>query len=524
MRTLVAAAGALLVYLVWKSLSWQMTGDAPLYHYIAWLISEGLVPYRDIFDFNMPGVFLVHLAVLAIGGDGDLAWRLFDLGALAAIGALLYLFCRPLAGRWGAAAAAALFGLYHLAGGHWVAGQRDFLICGLVLAAMLAICRFVEAPERRRWLVAAGLALGVGVTIKPFAVLIWLGCAAAAGLLAPGPLGRRWPATAVVLAAGAAPPALIVVWLAATGAFKPFLEILLDYTLPFYGRLGIGPLGVWRDSGPSVDGWPFALFFAFLGLLGWSARVAPRQAQRRWLTLLGVAYGVAHFVLQGKGYGYHYYPLICFLLALAAPALRAATQEEKAERRGERAAPGSRLAAVTSISRRQVAALTFAAALVAIGVGGTTGRSAFDFADTYGERGRALLGDLSRLVPPGESVQVLDDTYANATLALLRLRIRQPTPFITDTPLFVDTEDPRIRRLQERFVADLVSARPAAIVVSKHNMVRRSFDRVWELPGLGSFLLENYRVAVNHPRAYQLWLREDLGERGRPRAPAPGAR
>jgi len=57
-------------------------------HYIAWVIGEGGVPYRDVFDMNLPGVYLIHAAVIGLLGRGDLAWRLFDLGWLAATGAL----------------------------------------------------------------------------------------------------------------------------------------------------------------------------------------------------------------------------------------------------------------------------------------------------------------------------------------------------------------------------------------------------------------------------------------------------
>ena len=55
-------------------------------HYIVWLISQGAVPYRDTFDMNMPGVYLIHLAVLAVGGAGDLAWLVFERGWLAVAG------------------------------------------------------------------------------------------------------------------------------------------------------------------------------------------------------------------------------------------------------------------------------------------------------------------------------------------------------------------------------------------------------------------------------------------------------
>ena len=52
-------------------------------HYIAWRISEGAVPYRDLFDMNFPGVYLLHLAALKLFGAGDVGWRAFDLVWLA---------------------------------------------------------------------------------------------------------------------------------------------------------------------------------------------------------------------------------------------------------------------------------------------------------------------------------------------------------------------------------------------------------------------------------------------------------
>ena len=78
-----AAAAALTLHLVWQSRSWPLFHDAPLMHYIAWLIERGAVPYRDAFDMNLPGVYAIHLAVLRVLGAGDVGWRVFDLGWLA---------------------------------------------------------------------------------------------------------------------------------------------------------------------------------------------------------------------------------------------------------------------------------------------------------------------------------------------------------------------------------------------------------------------------------------------------------
>src|SRR5262245_35568984 len=149
-------------------------------HYIAWIIADGGVPYRDVFDMNLPGVYLLHGAIVAVGGRGDLAWRLFDLGWLAATMTVLCAFAWPV-GRGPAAAGALLFGLYHLAGGAWRVGQRDFLLCLFLLAGALGVARSIERGGAPGGLVWTGLALGAGMALKPHAGLFWLASATLAG-------------------------------------------------------------------------------------------------------------------------------------------------------------------------------------------------------------------------------------------------------------------------------------------------------------------------------------------------------
>src|SRR6185295_18034778 len=92
-------------------------------HYVAWRMAEGAVPYRDLFDMNFPGVYLLHLAVVRALGFGDLAWRLFDLTWLAAAALAAAAFAAPW-GRLAAGVAAGSLALYHLAGGAWQARWR----------------------------------------------------------------------------------------------------------------------------------------------------------------------------------------------------------------------------------------------------------------------------------------------------------------------------------------------------------------------------------------------------------------
>src|SRR5262245_28459459 len=84
---LALAPAAMAAWLAWQSRGWPLIHDAPIMHYIAWRISGGAVPYRDLFDMNFPGVYAFHLAVLGTLGHGDVGWRVADLvmTALAAL-------------------------------------------------------------------------------------------------------------------------------------------------------------------------------------------------------------------------------------------------------------------------------------------------------------------------------------------------------------------------------------------------------------------------------------------------------
>src|SRR4030095_6942082 len=137
-------------------------------HYVARRIAEGAAPYRDLFDMNFPGVYLLHLLVVRALGDGDLAWRLFDLAWLTSAAVAAAAFASPW-GRLAAAVAAGSLMLYHLAGGAWQSGQRDFLLCPLLLVGALGVARWLEANSgpRRRDLAWGGLALGASMTVKP---------------------------------------------------------------------------------------------------------------------------------------------------------------------------------------------------------------------------------------------------------------------------------------------------------------------------------------------------------------------
>jgi hypothetical protein len=471
-----AGSAALCAWLGWRSLGWPLIHDAPIMHYIAWLIAQGAVPYKDAFDMNLPGVYLIHWMVVSAAGAGDLAWRLFDLVWLAAVCAGLYVYCRPLGGQT-AAVAPALFALYHLSGGAWRAGQRDFLLCLFLLVGALGTARFLKRDGGLWPLVWAGAALGAGMTIKPQSGIFWLGCAAIAAWGGWRHGGSALSAGSSVLAAGLVMPALVFGWLAWRGGLESFVAILTGYVLPLYGH--VGRVSPWQAFGWYRYGWPLAILLGLLALLALSAPPVGSGA-RKPLAWLGVAYGYLHFHLQGKGWEYHLYPLALFLCVLVAFAVKPAATERR---------QGLALA-----FRRPVALVAWAMLVVVLGAKGVDAVDAPWIAEKA-RRVAALTRDLTPYVPRGEMVQVMDVTEGGIH-ALLRLGARQPTRFIYDFHFFHDVTDPRIQALRSEFLTGLDTARPAAIVVLRDTWNRKGYERLAEFPGVTRLLDRAYTLAV----------------------------
>jgi hypothetical protein len=477
----VGALAMLAVALAWQSRTWPLIHDAPILHYIASRIGDGAVPYRDLFDMNQPGAYLLHLAVVRVLGTGDLAWRVVDLGWLALTCAAIAAYAAPF-GRLGASGAAALFAAYHLAGGAWQAGQRDFFLCLFLVVAAIGVATFVEQPRRgSRALVSGAMALGAGMTLKPHAAVF------AAALAVPVVLGARRSQRVVrplgLYSAGLAlAPAAVVAWLGAHGALGAWRAIVVDYLVPLYSRLG------------RPDDWQYWRWelWVVLGLaVAASVAAAARDRDmtpRLAIALLGVAYGLVHFFGQRKGWEYHLYPLAAFTAIVAF-------------------APLERLI----IARRRVLAgvmlvvLTVAGVLLALR-GADTANAAW-IRDKE-ELVRQLVADLRAEMRPGDEVQVLDTAEGGAH-ALLRLGTREPTRFVYDFHFFHDVDHPTIRALRAEFVRDLDARPPRLMVLFERGWPDGQYDRVARFPELAERLARSYTEVRRRPGYMILAKRHD---------------
>ena len=161
-------------WLLWRSLDWPLVGDATIFHFIASQFQMGAVPYRDIFDINMPLIYYIHAAVVAIGGMSDVAWRAFDLTAALLMSGLILMLVWP-AGRAAAFLAVFIVLVTHFLLGPYSAGQRDFLMSIPALAAALAAAKAAEDRDHGRfYLMLVGAFAMAAASIKPSGILLLL--------------------------------------------------------------------------------------------------------------------------------------------------------------------------------------------------------------------------------------------------------------------------------------------------------------------------------------------------------------
>jgi hypothetical protein len=481
----VTTTGAVALALTVAARHWPLVHDGPILHYIAWRLLEGAAPYRDLFDMNLPGVYLVHMAGLTALGGGQAGFRALDLLLLAGAATGLLAMLAG-AGALAGVAAAALFWLYHLAGGAWNAAQRDLMACAPLAWAAAAVLVH-RRGGRPGFLGASALLVGVAACVKPHALL-----------LAPVPLALAWRtgpgnrrvAIPVVGAALVVPLAATLAWVLARGGLPAFLDLAAGYLVPLYSRLGrdgfAAAMSLYGFGAPAL---PLLLAWAAAGTwVLW--RPGPRDAHAATLAA-GLAYGVVHFLAQGKGWEYHLYPLALFAAASGAAGL------------------GTALAA----RRRGAAALLIGLGVlttVALGVKGRQNLHAPWVAETL-DRAETLARDLRPLAAAGGTVQVLDTT-AGGVHALYLAGARQPTRFLYDFPFHHDVQHPYVQGLRRELLAGLAARPPTAVVLFEQGWPAGGYERLAAFPELERWLAAGYRVAREGP-GYRLY---------RPRAAATG--
>ena len=307
--------------------SLEPSPDHSIFDYIAWLASQGLLPYKNSFEVNWPGNILIHITAQQIFGDDSAASRSFDFFIMqsSAIAGAIMLWRNGM--KVGASCFLALYPPLYITAGIWMVGQRDIVAAELLLISIL----FLANPRRRFiGLMAAGFVSAYAFTIRPTYLSFLFGIV----LLelfwpADGSIGNRRGRSAGAILTGAALLILALVSIGlATDTLVPWYDQTVCYAMSCYGSqpppqsMTMVPVELITKS------WPWITAFAAGGIVLWALRNDVRNYPLI-LCLGAVATCVLSFIVQQKGFGYHLAGLLLFLTVLMAVFADTVTKADK---------------------------------------------------------------------------------------------------------------------------------------------------------------------------------------------------
>jgi hypothetical protein len=478
----IALLAGLLILQSTYSLRWPIAHDeAPLFYEAYLMRTEGRVPYRDIFDFQMPGSYAAYYALGRLGGFDDFRIRILDILILGTLLSITFVFMRRF-GTLSAIGAGLLFGLKYLQGGPSLSLQREYLFLIFIALALWVGMRDSLTFRHRLGL---GILFGLATVIKPHAAIGLVpfllfdirDMVKRPGISLPTALAQSvFPAALGLMI----PMGLVLTWLAATDALIPFITIAKNYW-PLYAQINgalivndgatrmLGILDqVWR-----LGGYGLWLLPAALGVY------LHKNKQVYLLSSLALCYAI-YPTLSGQFFPYHYIPFLYFIILLASlcisiPNLRPLTFNDYV--------PSIILVLVVLLNVRPSS--TFMRQIQGQPIVTSTDRAV------------EIAAFLKEYIKEGDTVQPLDWT-GGSLLAMLETRAHIATPYVFDFYFYHHLSSPYIQSLRADFMEQLQKSRPRFVIEVT------AIDKPWvagtdtsrDFPALRKFIEENYMITL----------------------------
>lgn len=319
------AAWAVIAFCSIQILTFSFGRDQGIYAVVGDGVLHGKMPYKDLWDFKPPGIFLVYALAQGLFGRAMVSIRILEVaGLIASVFGFMRLaetfFERRVAGLMGGAVAALLLAELEF----WHTGQPE-VFGGYLTTAALVLTTLPVPARRRIWIwFGVGALFGLAFLFKPPLGGGAIVCAAYLATREQQRSGSSERALYTLLAIGAsalAPIALCAAWFMLRGAWPALHWTLAEFT-PGYTTLG------WEGRQAATMLY-YALeeaFFKFSALAGAGvlamAAITPLHSRERegsFLVLGVIAMQLAGVAMQGKFFPYHYaatLQLIGFLAGL----------------------------------------------------------------------------------------------------------------------------------------------------------------------------------------------------------------
>jgi hypothetical protein len=472
---------AVLIYFVVVTFRWPMIWDEIVMHYVNLLMAHGMAPYRDIYDMNLPGIYLVDGWQMHLFGAGDLAFRLYEFFLLGAMLVAMVAIAMP--EDWFAGLlAGALFILSHAGDGPRNSAQRDEIIAVLLMAGYAVLFQAVRR-NKPAFLLPFGVFVGFALNIKPTVAPLVIGLA----MMALYVLKKRGEALfgyVIYGIIGLLIPAYFVLHFLLHYHAWPALIDLSTRLTPYYA--GLMKESVLHLIHRSLD-FQIEVITLFAMALALFDQEWVKKWER-WAILLGVAGGLFSYVIQRKGYSYHKYPLLAFTLLWVCMQFACAIRKQ--------------------VWTRWVglAGLTYLAFYLVLLCPPINRTYQSEVAFT-----RSLQLDLTQLGGDKlqHQVQCLD-MVDGCLSALYHLNLAQNTGFTGDTLFFVQDHAPAVDYYRSIFLADIQRSPPKIFVIANEWFNwQKDFNKIYNWPDFANFLNENYTLSETRTfseSSYRLYL------------------
>lgn len=496
--------GALLL----ASTSFGYGRDQATFSYVAQVILDGGMPYRDAWDVKPPGIYLTYALGHALFGPALTSIRYVEVAAMLAFLGLCCAWTRSWWHDWrigllGAAATVTLHGQLEF----WHTAQAE-TFGGICVFAAAFVVRDRATLVR---LLVSGLLLGAAALYKPTMVVpggvIWIWkVLETTPRRSPGALLATGLKTALPMGVGAiVPVALCLSWFAQKQAFDDLLEVFVTYNRSHLQSN-------WSDYN-LVDGLfksfsDWLVLFSSVTLFGVAVLVFRRPFDRRLLPPLAIVAGLLVTVaMQAKFYWYHYDSTFFFNGLILGVAFWELLQRAKSRPALGRAAAVAYVVAAFGVhgfqpmDMRGSAWVRLAARLRDAVVGiSQAERDELDsryitmsMASVNTAHIRIVAQELEKVVPPDRTIYV----FGNEPMIYLLANRRSPTRFFFNSPV-------RFQATAGAAKVELMNALearpPAAIVVLSRDAVPLDFfndkdseKELAEFPELTKFINDGYK-------------------------------
>ncbi len=295
--------------------------DQALFDYIAWSHLQGDYYYAGVAEQNWPGKMLMHELGIRIFGVHFWTFRAIDFALMQVVTVVGALFLYRAGFRTAFWVFLLVYPPLYVTAGYWMAGQRDIVAMGLLLAAATSfLSTDGDANRKPAAYLLSGALIFLVVSMRPtyltfLAILMLV-------LLVLFLLGRlsfsRAFLNVIMLSVGFAAPLAVLIWLGhSIGALDDFYQQTILFNIEVYpvpqprSRL-FEPIMLLL-----VGSWHWITLLAAVGFVLWL--VTAGTMLPLFLIVGLVATILISYFVQNKGFVYHLgglLPLLCLFVAV----------------------------------------------------------------------------------------------------------------------------------------------------------------------------------------------------------------